>query len=131
MAKTKLIRTCAECATPCCKTGPGPYEVVSSSDYLEGYGTHWNWNKKCEGLTRNGKCRYWKTKDLPEACRVHVCPNRFYSSGELELIAMISSIYCPQCEAQYMLEQQTDTHKYYSCESCDYAEIWQYIQSEQ
>ena len=126
MAKTNLVNSCSECANPCCKTGTGPFTVVDKDTYLENYGTHENWNKKCEGLQRNGKCRYWKTKQLPVACRTHVCTNRKFSAGELLEIAMVTPIACPACDANYTMEYATDNHTIHwrVCESCNYTEKW-------
>ena len=131
MAKSNLVNSCSECLNPCCKTGPGPYTVVDKEVYLESYGTYENLNRKCEGFTRNGKCRFWGTKNLPEACRTHVCTNKKYTSDEIFTISTVVSKICPNCGANYMMEYAEGDQECVACEACKYIERWVQVENKQ
>lgn len=79
-----MIKSCDECKSKCCKTGPGPYEPVDKKEYLFNARGSKKYNIKCEHFDEETeKCEIWNTKKLPVVCRIYVCSNREYSAEEL------------------------------------------------
>lgn len=81
-----MISSCAECKTPCCRSGPGPWKIVSKTDWLsqKQQGSK-RYNTQCENLTVDNKCKVWET-ELPVVCATHVCGVRTYTEAELKNI---------------------------------------------
>ena len=113
----KTIKSCKECKFNCCKFGPGPYTVLSISDFLETYMHPGGYNTKCENLMRNGKCKVWGTNMLPQECRTHVCNVRRFTKAELLLMDKIVEGPCENCGAKYFVE--TEFEDIYICEICN------------
>jgi len=79
-----VIKSCQECKTKCCKTGPGPYRRVLKYKYLKNFESHKNYNVACASFDlKTEKCSLWGTHLLPLDCRVYVCHSREYSKQEL------------------------------------------------
>jgi len=79
-----VINSCSDCTTKCCRSGPGPYKVVSSSDWLshKQKGSE-RYNTKCEHFDGD-KCMVWDR--APFVCKVFVCGQRTYTEQELDEI---------------------------------------------
>lgn len=84
-----MIKSCSECKTKCCKTGPGPYKSVSVNDWLthKDHGSK-RYNTKCEHFDENNEtCKIWK--NAPLACKTFICSVRSYNRSELREIDRI------------------------------------------
>lgn len=82
-----MIKSCKECKTKCCKTGPGPYKKIPNYKYLKNFESHKNYNKACVNFDLDTeKCNLWGSYLLPLDCRVYVCHVREYSGKELQEI---------------------------------------------
>jgi hypothetical protein len=111
-----MIKSCADCKTRCCKTGPGPYTKLSAQDYLEVFGETEGYNTRCENLSNSGKCRVWGTKDFPVECRIYVCQTRSYSAKEINAIKKITDEeVCISCRTPWVIDHGRNN---YECENC-------------
>ena len=124
-----LVDSCSECQQVCCKTGPGPYKILSPEDYLENYNLTEAYNTKCAALTSRGRCSVWGTKDFPIACRVHVCTNRKFTKEELWKIEQVEDRACSNCGASYVLlyHDKKLGHWIEECENCRHNFGWEKV----
>ena len=128
-----MIKSCKQCKGNCCKTGPGPYKLLSPENYLENYSILESYNTRCMALSENNECRIWKTKELPVACRVHICTNKIFSAKERKDIESVVERECVYCEAPWTLcenistvyvdEIPTELWEYH-CEVCGKTYYW-------
>ena len=89
----KMINSCQQCLTKCCRVGPGPYTPISFDLWWDNAHTSAGYNTQCENWNEvNGKCGVWNTVDLPTECRVFVCSTRSYSPLELANIRAIEDL---------------------------------------
>jgi len=126
-----LVKSCSDCPYNCCKIGPGPHKVLAPEEYLCGWSNPDGYNTKCEGLTKDGKCKYWGTNRLPIECRTHVCNNKIFTKAELEVIAGISTEQapCDNCGALYLLGKSNGRNGagriwWWECEVCGFKLEW-------
>jgi len=88
--KNKMIKSCQECKTKCCKTGPGPYERIPVHIFLKNFESHVNYNKVCEHFDLYiEKCEVWTSPQLPLDCKQYVCHVREFSEDELKKISKL------------------------------------------
>jgi len=123
-----MIKSCKDCKTKCCKTGPGPYKTYKVETYLGRFETAEGYNTKCENLMSNGNCKLWGTPRLPEECRIHVCTVRQFSKDELKKINQVTDFECDNCSSEwtrYLGKRNGNFH--YLCEICDHR--WKYTES--
>lgn len=131
-----MIKSCSECKVKCCKTGPGPYEVLPPEEYLENFGTTDAYNTKCQELKPNGMCGIWGTPDFPLECRTYVCQTRKYSKEELDHIdAFQEDLECETCGSALIYAKEVkdsvdDDHTVgrtwtLICETCGQTDEWQ------
>jgi len=81
-----MINNCGDCKTNCCKSGPGPYKIVTAKEAVEHWGMTRSYNTKCQYLSRAGNCNVWGTSDLPIECATYVCHVREYSKKQINYI---------------------------------------------
>ena len=123
-----MIKSCTDCKTKCCKTGPGPYKIRKVDTYLDNFGTPENYNTKCEHFTRSGKCRVWGTRDLPLECRTYVCTNRQYSKKEMDVIKQTDDWNsCGKCKTPYARFLGGKKWKW-ECVNCGHKWSWKLIE---
>jgi len=123
----KLVKSCVQCKSNCCKLGPGPYKTLKPEDYLENFADPQGWNTKCDGLTEDLKCRYWGTPKLPVECRTFVCNNKLFSKKDLKLIDDVDEDYpCIHCGMQFTIGEWNTKTKSWDrwCEACGWRMEW-------
>ena len=87
----KMIDSCAECKTNCCKIGPGPYRIVSPREYVERFGDLPSYNTECAALdSKSERCTLWGTPEFPEECKTYICHVRSFSKSELSEIRRVN-----------------------------------------
>lgn len=127
-----MIKSCAECTSKCCKTGPGPYKKLSPEEYLEVFGLSDAYNKACKHHNlKTGHCNVWGTPGLPIECRTYVCQTREYSDLELDTIDNIEEDYeCEGCGSSYMINDSPEGNDelfIVKCEICNHTNKWRKI----
>lgn len=123
-----MIKSCSDCTNVCCRTGAGPYKLLSPNDYLENFGTSESYNTQCAALDKNNKCSIWGTKEFPTECRTHVCSNRSFTRKELLAMDRVDHERdCSKCGASYILSYIKNNQWRYECENCGYKYAWQKI----
>lgn len=125
MINPPLIKSCSDCKAICCKTGPGPYKILSPNEYLEGFGTFEAYNTRCAAIGENNECTLWGTDQLPLECRIHVCNSKEFSKKELQTIENVYERECQNCESQWVIIYDTkDDKTIEECEACGHKFEW-------
>lgn len=125
-----MIKSCKSCRNSCCRTGPGPYTLVTPEEYLENFSTTDSYDTQCMALGEDGKCTLWGQTNFPVECRVHICTHREFSKLELETIDQVDECRsCKKCEASYVLlvpqgPDEDDCDWLEKCENCGYTFLW-------
>jgi len=125
----KMISSCSDCKTVCCKFGPGPYRVLEPTAFLDEYGLPEAYNTKCSGLTDDSKCSYWDTPKLPVECRWHICSVRTFSQKEFEEMDTIREEECENCKRDWTQIIYTDDNGICKrwCTACGWEETWEFL----
>lgn len=89
-----MIKSCKDCKTKCCKSGPGPYKKVSAHEWLQEVQGSKKYNSMCENFDgATEQCKIWHSPELPVVCRTYVCGIREYSEEELRNIDIMIKRY--------------------------------------
>jgi len=81
-----MIDNCKDCTTKCCRSGPGPYTVVSFRDWFTHSNTARGYNTACEHFKLDETCSLYGTASLPIECQTYVCGVRTFTVTELQAI---------------------------------------------
>jgi len=84
-----MIKSCKDCETPCCRTGPGPWDSQTHQTYLDNFNTTAGYNTECEHYCQNRGCTVWGTAKFPLVCRTFICNVRQFSEDEINEIDRI------------------------------------------
>jgi len=121
----RMISSCTDCKTSCCKFGPGPWKAIDSVKFLDDYNTPESYNTRCANLKEDGRCNVWGTTMLPSECRSFVCSVRKFSKAELKKIDQVNDEMVCDCGAKWVYADESDSERIvYTCELCNDVTTW-------